>query len=57
MVLDQREYVDQIVSVFRNYDKFSSVIHENCYQWVEKFSDEEFKYNFVKLCIDQQILN
>lgn len=56
IVLDEKDYVDHIISVFNNYDKIQPVIQENCDQWVEKFSDERFKSNFIRSCIDLKFL-
>jgi hypothetical protein len=44
------------VTVFKNYDKLHPVIKENCNKWVDKFSDEEFKDNFIRICKDQKFL-
>jgi len=43
--------------VLKNYEKYNKIIQENCQKWVETFSDEEFKFNFVKMCIEKKILN
>ena len=52
--LEQNDYIEHIVQIMQKYEWIYNSINPVSDEWVEKFSDENFKKNFVEIYFNNQ---